>query len=71
MKCPCKGCDRRTITCHGVCKEYEAWKKFNDDRNEWLRSHKYEPTNGLKKGVSKSIKDTARGYKKKKVKKYD
>lgn len=25
--CPCKDCDTRTITCHGVCKEYKDWKE--------------------------------------------
>ena len=40
MKNPCHGCDRRTITCHGVCKEYEAWKKENEDRKEWLKNQR-------------------------------
>lgn len=31
--CPCKGCDRRTVTCHGVCREYQDWKKEVEARN--------------------------------------
>lgn len=31
---PCKDCDSRTITCHGVCEEYKAWKAQSDDRRE-------------------------------------
>lgn len=23
---PCKGCDKRTVTCHGICKKYIEWK---------------------------------------------
>lgn len=26
MNCPCKGCHDRTITCHGVCGRFAAWK---------------------------------------------
>ena len=26
LKCPCKGCTDRTVTCHSVCKKYEDWK---------------------------------------------
>ena len=26
MKCPCKGCTDRTLTCHSVCRRYEDWK---------------------------------------------
>lgn len=40
MKCPCKGCEDRTITCHGVCKRYQEWKKNLDETNKWLRGHK-------------------------------
>lgn len=31
MIAPCKDCDKRTITCHGVCSDYKAWKKKHDD----------------------------------------
>lgn len=27
---PCYGCDRRTSTCHGTCKEYADW---TEERN--------------------------------------
>ena len=37
MKCPCKGCERRTLTCHGFCEEYQAWAVENNAKNEWLR----------------------------------
>ena len=32
MKCPCKGCERRTITCHGICWEYKDWKQEHEER---------------------------------------
>ena len=28
-KVPCRGCDRRTMTCHGVCMEYKEYVKEN------------------------------------------
>lgn len=33
MICPCKGCEDRTITCHGVCKRYQEWKAWIEERN--------------------------------------
>ena len=23
---PCKGCEKRVVGCHGVCKEHKEWK---------------------------------------------
>lgn len=31
--CPCKGCDERTVTCHGTCEKYLAWRKDLDEKN--------------------------------------
>ena len=25
-KCTCKGCEERTLTCHGFCSKYKEWK---------------------------------------------
>ena len=33
MKNPCNGCERRTITCHGVCPDYKAWRSWKDEKN--------------------------------------
>ena len=33
MRCPCKDCQRRTLTCHGVCKEYQQWKQEREQAN--------------------------------------
>lgn len=30
MECPCKGCDRRTATCHAECPDYPAWRAEYD-----------------------------------------
>jgi hypothetical protein len=35
---PCKGCEKRTITCHGVCKEYQEWKTENENHRESIRA---------------------------------
>jgi hypothetical protein len=41
LKCPCKGCEKRTQTCHGMCQEYEDYKieraainDYNRERNQ-------------------------------------
>ena len=36
-KCPCKGCERRTLTCHGVCRQYEDWKIERAAMLDWKR----------------------------------
>ena len=46
--CPCKECDRRTLTCHSVCHEYEDWKIEQAAIKDWTRDQ-----NSLK--VSDSI----------------
>ena len=33
MKCPCRDCPNRTLTCHGFCKEYKAWKDWREEVN--------------------------------------
>lgn len=33
MKCPCKGCADRTITCHSVCRRYAEWKDWKEEGN--------------------------------------
>ena len=40
MNCPCKDCDRRKLGCHGFCEGYQAWKKWNDEKNEKRREEK-------------------------------
>lgn len=25
--CPCKNCNKRTVVCHSICKEYKDWQK--------------------------------------------
>lgn len=29
-KAPCKGCQERTLTCHGFCEKYKEWKAEYD-----------------------------------------
>ena len=37
LKCPCKGCEKRTLTCHGVCRQYEDWKIERAAINDYNR----------------------------------
>ena len=37
MKCPCRGCENRTITCHGVCQEYKSWQEWHEGINKKKR----------------------------------
>ena len=32
-KCPCKGCEKRTITCHGFCRDYQEFRAERDEIN--------------------------------------
>ena len=71
MKCPCQECNDRTISCHGDCKKYEEWKIYNDGRKKWLREKAQYINEGAVRGGIKDIKDRARGWGKRRVKKYD
>lgn len=71
LKCPCKGCENRTITCHGVCRKYEEWKIYNEDRKKWLKDQSQYVNEGAVKGGLKNIKERARGWGKRRVKNYD
>ena len=42
MKCPCKGCFRRKLGCHGFCKEYQEWAA---SRHEINRKRQMEKEN--------------------------
>ena len=35
--CPCNGCKRRSIGCHGKCREHADWKNKKDSENARLR----------------------------------
>lgn len=62
MRCPCKGCENRTVTCHAVCHAYEEWKieyqAMKDDLREnnalFLSDHSLRVHwNNLKRGNRK------------------
>ena len=63
---PCKGCTDRTLTCHGFCKRYQAWKEEHEAEMEWTRQQNSIPTHGWKKSMDKNAKRKARGYDKRK-----
>ena len=56
MKCPCKGCTERRLTCHGFCERYQTWKKELDETNEWLRNQKSPRADAVAKGWYQKIK---------------
>ena len=62
MKCPCKDCEHRTITCHGQCDEYKAWKSYAENRNAWLRGFKPHTSENLKKREKENIMKRHRGW---------
>ena len=31
IKCPCQGCEKRTMNCHSTCEDYKAFKKKHDE----------------------------------------
>lgn len=38
LKCPCKDCTDRTLTCHGFCTRYKEWKEELEKKNEARRT---------------------------------
>jgi hypothetical protein len=71
MKCPCKGCTDRTVTCHGVCKRYEEWKKEHEIKKKWLRDQAPYTSEGALKGHRERIRKIQRGQLKSRTKNYD
>ena len=39
--CPCKDCQKRTLTCHQFCREYQEWKDIINQINE-LKHQEYD-----------------------------
>ena len=62
MRCPCKECNNRTISCHGVCEEYKAWKKDHEDRTRWLREQRPPINDQGRKGKIRKMVEKARGW---------
>ena len=60
MKCPCRGCTDRTVTCHGVCKRYQEWKKEHEDEKAWLKAQLPMTSEGVKKREIANIKRKAK-----------
>jgi hypothetical protein len=59
--CPCHGCLDRTITCHGVCKKYQEWKKVHE-------AEMFEQNEERKKGAAPTDRVKRRAWKKMKWK---
>ena len=62
MKCPCRGCTDRTITCHGVCRRYQDWKKQDEAEKKWLREQQPQINENAYKQQMKKIRNRARGW---------
>ena len=72
MKCPCKDCARKGCGDeHDTCERYQTWQVYNEDRRKWLQSQRPAMNEGAVKGGIKNIRDRARGWGKRKVKKCD
>ena len=39
--CPCRGCNTRTPTCHGICPQYKKWVKINERLSKERKSQFY------------------------------
>ena len=60
MRCPCRGCTDRTVTCHSVCQRYKEWKKYNDERRAWLKAQLPMTSEGVKKREIENIRRRAK-----------
>lgn len=65
MKCPCRGCTDRTMTCHcdGQCERWEQWKEYDKDRKAWLEAQKPISSETMRKRANENIRRKARGWK--------
>lgn len=68
MKCPCRGCTDRTMTCKyaGQCERWEKWKEYDTARREWLKQFKPINSERMEKAKIRNIKQKARGWKRSK-----
>ena len=64
MSCPCKGCQDRTITCHGVCQKYQSWRQNRGDVNNWLIKQRPLASESAMRSTKKKIIRKARGWEK-------
>ena len=72
MKCPCRGCTDRTLTCHGICERFGEWKKEEAKKKAWLAGFKYETSDAARQGERKKLILQARGQRKRRGgKKYE
>ena len=64
--CQCKGCERRTVTCHGVCREYQNWKKKQEvlkETRDAERQRMDTMSTAKKKAIWKKMRYNRRGPK--------
>ena len=63
MEIPCKpDCPKRRVACHAVCQDYKAYRKYLDEKNEFLRQD--NEIYGYKKIKNDRIERRMRRYKK-------
>lgn len=55
---PCRDCDRRTMTCHAVCKEYKTFVEQNELYNAEAREAKgrYALLPNIVRQIERSVK---------------
>ena len=49
--CPCKGCDIRLIGCHGLCPNYQKWKRELEKRRAASKEETPELSQKMKKHI--------------------
>ena len=66
-RCPCQGCEDRTITCHcdGFCDKWAEWKAENIATKQWLRTFDPIYSERAKAREARRIRKKARGWEKK------
>ena len=62
MKCPCRGCLDRTMTCHGFCERYQDWKQNHEDERRWIREQLPITSETMRKKANENIRRKARGW---------
>jgi len=51
MKCPCRDCNDRTVTCHSFCEKYKKWKTWRDGLSAKAKKEKQRYDTMSEKGI--------------------
>ena len=61
MKNPCRGCQRRNVTCHAICADYAIWKDEKDKIAEKIKAARDEYNTYYKPALARETRRNKKG----------